>query len=181
MKKEIKKLDIIVLILSLILVMVNIYIYRTKVVRPINTAKNKEIVKEIYSEEDDQEIEDETEEDELANRREELKSLGERDRMELYFSKYIEYVENEEYRSAYNLLYSEFRNTYFDTLEKYEEYVKNKYPAMLDIEYTNIERQGDIYVLFINVKNLFNEEEAFEQKIVIRENDFDSFELSFNV
>lgn len=115
-----------------------------------------------------------------------LKKMGERDRMEHYFGKYITYIEKKEYEKAYDLLYPEFKNRYFKTIDEYKTYIQEKYPKeMISVNYNNIERQGEYYVLFLEIVDLSNssknDEKKISQKAVIYEKDYDDFVLSFDV
>lgn len=112
-----------------------------------------------------------------------LSTLGERDRMEYYCGKYIKHLKHKEYEQAYNMLYTEFKQNYFPTIEKYEEYVKDFYPDYFGLQYDDITRQGNIYVLRLKIIDTMDSETEEEniQRIVIRENDYNDFELSFQV
>ena len=128
-------------------------------------------------------IEESKSEEELAKEElEKLQKMTERDRMEYYFSKFIKYIKNEKYTEAYNLLYPEFREKYFKTQEEFRDYAKKTYPRSTGFSYNDIERQGSIYVLVITVidtNKKIGEEKS--QRIVIQENDFNDFVLSFQV
>lgn len=121
------------------------------------------------------------EENERQRSIERLKDMDERTRLQEYCGKYINYIEKKEYEKAYDLLYSEFKNNYFKTLEDFEKYVKEKYPEVISIKYNDISRHGEYYILAIKILDLKEAKKEFEQNIVIRENNFDDFELSFNV
>lgn len=112
-----------------------------------------------------------------------LKSMSERERMEYYFSEFMDYIENGKYQEAYDLLYPEFKENYFKTLEDFKEYVDKTYPEFVSFSYNDIERQGSIYVLMITVINpeLKKEDSKMSQRIVIKENNFNDFVLSFQV
>lgn len=113
-----------------------------------------------------------------------LQNMEERDRMEYYFNMFLEYLDSGNYESAYDLLYSEFKENYFPTLQSFEEYVKKVFPEMASIEHENIERNGDVYVLWIKITDVMNgkkTDEPKEMNIVIRENDYNDFEMSFSV
>lgn len=104
--------------------------------------------------------------------------------MERYFGKYIGYIEEEEYEKAYNLLYEEFKQNYFKTLDDYVKYIKETYPEMISVEYTNIERQGQYYVLFVDIVDLMatsGNENKISQNIVIYETDYNEFYISFSL
>lgn len=112
-----------------------------------------------------------------------LQEMEERDRMEYYFGKFLEKIENEEYEKAYGFLYQDFKNTYFPTLEDFTKYVQKTFSEMSDIEHENIERNGDVYVLWIRVGDVLNAKpnEKKPMNIVIKENDYNDFVMSFSV
>ncbi len=111
-----------------------------------------------------------------------LGEMGERDRMEYYVSSFMKAIENEEYQEAYDMLYDEFKQNYFKTLADFENYVKTKFPSMSSMEYTNIERNGTVYVLWVTISNpLSGKDSEREMNFVIQENDLNDFDLSFSV
>lgn len=112
----------------------------------------------------------------------ELSEMTERERMERYVGKFLENVRNGKYESAYGMLYDDFKTRYFPTLEEFESYAKTKFSSRVAAEYTNIERNGDIYILWVNISNpLKSKSEAREINFVIQENGLDDFVLSFSV
>lgn len=133
---------------------------------------------------DDAELtEEEVEQIEKDNIADALKDMEERDRMEYYCGMFLGYIEEEEYEKAYNLLYPEFKENYFPTLESFTEYVQNNFSEMSNIEHDNIERNGDVYVLWIYISDALNGKPGEKKKmnIVIKENDYNDFVLSFSV
>ena len=76
--------------------------------------------------------------------------------------------EEKNYEKAYNLLYEDYKNNYFPTLEDFEKYAKERYPDFMRIEHTYMSRQGDYYILTVNIYNLLtNEIIEKEQKYVL--------------
>lgn len=188
MKRK-KKLDIIAIMLTivlLILIGVNISLLSNKLLAPVY-ANNK--VKKEYEEiiakrnEEIKKITDKKTDVEMAEAEiKEVKKMKEKQRMQYYFSKYITYIEEKNYEKAYNLLYEEYRNNYFPTLEEFEKYVKQKYPDFMSVEYNDMSRQGEYYILTVNIYNLLtNEIIEKEQKYIIKENNFLDYVLSFQV
>ena len=114
---------------------------------------------------------------------EKLRVMGERDRMEYYFSYWVELLESREYKEAYGILYPEFRETYFSRLSEFESYVKKTFPRMAGLTFINIERNGDIYVLWVEIRDPLHgsKDEVIEMNVVIKENDFANIEMSFSV
>lgn len=112
-----------------------------------------------------------------------LQSMEEYDRIKYYFNKYISYIENGKYEEAYNLLYPDFKTTYFSTLESYITYVKQKYPSIMSVEYSDVARLGKYYVLDIKFVDIINvtetETPGFTQKVILYENNWNDFVISF--
>ena len=80
------------------------------------------------------------------------------------------------------MLYPEFRQTYFKSVEEFRDYAKKTYPLSVGFSYNDIERQGTIYVLIIKIIDPTKKVgEEKDQRIVIQENDFNDFVLSFQV
>ena len=95
-KKDERTYTIILAIIACVLMVINISIYinQNKYIPQQKSSENTTVQKETIKTEEEKEAE------EIAT----LKTLGERDRMERYFGKYIGYIEEEEYEKAYNLL-----------------------------------------------------------------------------
>lgn len=111
-----------------------------------------------------------------------LSEATERDRMEYYVSEFISAVEDSEYEEAYNMLYDEFKENYFPTLASFEEYAKKTFPRMCILEHENIERNGDVYVLWVTMSSaLASKDYGVEINFVIQENDLNDFVMSFSV
>lgn len=112
----------------------------------------------------------------------ELASLSERDRMERYAGYFIKNLEKKDYEKAYELLYDNFKKNYFPTLKSFEEYAKSKFPTTISVEYTNFERNGEVYVLWLVMSNpLASKDSGKEMNFVIQENDLNDFVMSFSV
>ena len=179
MKDNINLKRIVLVLIILILICTNFIIL---IKRNNQKKSNSNQSSEISVEEQENTVEQKSEEELAAEELEKLQKMTERDRMEYYFSKFIKYVKDEKYTEAYNLLYPEFREKYFKTQEEFKSYAKKTYPSSVGFSYNDIERQGSIYVLIITVidtNKKVGEEKT--QRIVIQENDFNDFVLSFQV
>lgn len=174
MNENIKIKDIILLLCALVLILINICII-INLLRANETNNYENEIKDEKVEENNINEEDTT--------LEMLKKSSERERMEFYFSEFIDYIENGKYQEAYNLLYPDFKDNYFKTLDDFKKYVNKTYPEFVSFSYNDIERQGNIYVLMITVINpdLSKSEAKKSQRIVIKENNFNDFVLSFQV
>ena len=110
-----------------------------------------------------------------------LTNMTERDRMEYYFSRFIKAIEAKNYEKAYNLLYDEYKQNYFPSLNDFEQYAKKTFPKMMSIEHTNFERSGDIYILFVTVSDTISPSEGKEMKFIVKEEALNDFVISFSV
>ena len=111
-----------------------------------------------------------------------LKGMTERARIEYYVTKFMDYVEAEDYENAYDLLNNDYKNNYFQSRTKFEEYADKNFSKMMDIDYTNFERSGDVYVIWMTVTDAINggPNSGKEFNFVVKENDYNDFELSFS-
>ena len=111
-----------------------------------------------------------------------LANKGERDRIEFYISKFIGSIGENSIEDAYGMLNDSFRTQYFPTLEDFESFISDRFPKMTAVEYTNIERNGDVYVVWLNLSNpLATGSTPKEMNFVVKENNVGDFELSFQV
>lgn len=113
---------------------------------------------------------------------EDLKGKDERTRIQQYCGKFIRYIESKDYDKAYALLYPDFKNNYFKTVEDFQNYAEEKFPStLIAVEYNNIERQGKYYILFTTIKTPLDSSYSMDQKFILIENGFNDFQLSFDV
>ncbi len=175
-KNGIKKSTIILAVIIIILTSINVSLLKEKKDREKKTSTTNTVKEQTYVKQTEEELKKET--------IQKLKKLGERDRMEYYIGEYIGFIEEKKYDKAYELLYPEFKNNYFKSLEDFEKYAKEKYPSSIIMRYNNIERQGDYYILFTEIidADTVNTivEKRVEQKIIVKENGYDDFYISFD-
>lgn len=99
----------------------------------------------------------------------------------LNIDKLFKAINDKSYYYVYNFLTTEFKNTYFKSLDDFERYAKEKFFENNRIEYKNFEEQNGIYIYTIEIHNKNNEEESIEKTIIMKLNDGTDFEMSFNV
>lgn len=110
---------------------------------------------------------------------EKLKSMSEKERIRFYVSKYISYIETNEYEKAYALLYDDFKANYFPTVQDFKNYVKNKYPDIITMNNSSIKREGKYYILTMTFADMIEDKKNFAQKFIVVENNYNDFVLSF--
>ena len=183
LQNKLEKVDIILIIVILILIVVNLSIYWIEIGEPkylIQQSASPSTTKvETKKKEETKTIEIPQTQEEIIKK---LATLGERDRMEYYVGQYFKHLEKKEYEEAYNMLYAEFKENYFPTLEDYTSYVQSFYPAKWALVYDDITRQGNIYVLKLKILDIFgSEEDEKQQRVVVKENNYNNFVISFQV
>ena len=110
-----------------------------------------------------------------------ISNMTEGDRIRNYLSTYMSYLEKDEYQKAYDLLYPEFKQNYFKTLEEFENYIEERYPMFITYNQDDIQRQGNYFILEITILSDSDDKENFSQRFVIYENGINDFVLSFEV
>ena len=147
-----------------------------------NSSKQPDEISEVQISIDQQaQMEKESKEIENEVIVEKLSKMGERDRMEYYISSFIRKIENKNYEGAYALLYDDFKTNYFPTQAEFEAYCKKTFPKMITLTHTNIERSGDVYVMFVTLGDSISTSEGREIKFIIQEKELNNFVISFSV
>mgnify|MGYP000217003885 CR=1 FL=1 len=181
LQKKLGKTDLILIIIILILIVINLTLYTKKILQPKqDEQKTYQLTTVVRDKEENTKKITVPETDEEIIKK--LSTLEERDRMEYYCGVYFKHIEKKEYEQAYNLLYTEFKKNYFPTIEDFEEYVQKTYPSTWALEYSDITRQGTIYVLKLKILDLYgSKENEKSQRIVVQENNYNDFVISFQV
>ncbi len=168
-----KVINILLVIVVLILLAINIKIFINNHEEKADEDQNGGI-ENIMVQKDEQEDTQNVITDKVAD-------MTERSRMQTYFGTFISYIEEKDYESAYELLNENFKNNYFKTLEQFETYMQ-RYPKDIAVEYKSIERQGELFVLTVEIKDVFNSDtQVINQRVVIRELGVNQFTISFQV
>ena len=120
---------------------------------------------------------------EKDNMKAKLLNMGERDRMEYYIAHFINCCERKKYSLAYEMLGEDFKTGYFQTEEAFEKYAKEKFPSMANLDFTNIERNGNTYVMWVTITDVLNgkRDSGIEYNFVIEENDINNIKMAFSV
>lgn len=113
---------------------------------------------------------------------EDLSGKTEQQRMQYYCAQFFKYISIRDFEKAYNLLYSEYKENYFPTLESFKKYMIEYFPSDVSLTYNNMERLGNIYVLWVGVKDVYYGKNGhnFDMYIVIQENAYNDIQMSFS-
>ena len=170
--KNVDKKTILLALLAVISIMINILLLINKILIP--NIKQKDLLTK-------EEIVILSEEEQKIQETDYIKTLSEGKRITRYVANYIKYIEVKQYQKAYDLLNQDFKENYFDTIEKYKEYVTEHYAENIGIYYSDISRQGNYYILSATVIDIKREKAQIEQRFIVYEQDFNDYELSFEV
>ncbi len=161
-----KILRILLLIVAILVIIVLI------ILTEINKSKNNK-TSAISEQEDNEEI---VENSITSN----ISKMSEEDRIESYIGEFISLIEEKNYSQAYNKLNANFKNNYFKTVEDFEKYAESKYPSNPNIEYSSIERIGEIYLIQTKITDVIDSSfQEVSQKFVVRENGANDYTISF--
>ncbi len=178
LKIKLDRNEILMIVAILILIIVSLSLYDKKVLQPKRNQEKSFQISESGEKQESVVVVPRTEEEIIKK----LSQMGERDRMEYYCGEYFRHLENEEYNEAYALLYDEFKKNYFPTVDDFIAYVKKTYPSQWALSYSDITRQGNLYVLRLEIYDVLGSKENEKvQFVVIRENTYNDFVLSFQV
>ena len=159
--------------IAILIIAIAVIIIILSIVLAVIKNKNKQVDQAILDKEAAQ-IYNDTMINQLAN-------MTEMQRMKTYAANFIEHVEKKDYNAVYEVLYSEFKENYFRTLTEFENYCKDYFPVIFNVEYNNIERLDNIYVLETTITDLVDMDRTFGMYIVIRENALNDYDISFSV
>ncbi len=112
---------------------------------------------------------------------ERVRNRGEKERMQVYLAEFIKNLEKGEYGKAYNKLYPEFRENFFETEEGFKQYAKQNYSSLMAVEYEDIQRQGAYYILTVTITNLEEPLTTINQMFIIHETGLNEYQISFQV
>lgn len=88
--------------------------------------------------------------------------------------KVISAINDGDYKYVYSKLDETFKNNNFDTLQKFEEYVKNNFFEANDIEYENYVEEGNLSIFRGKIVEKFNNEftSTNQQEIIVKQRDY---------
>lgn len=127
----------------------------------------------------------EIEEEEIETNEEKinkLKKKTEAERIKAYLGSYFKYIEKKDYDSAYDLLYPEFKQSYFPAIGDYKKYIEEQdFPDLMTIDYDEITTQGELYIVTVRIGNMTarSETQKVEKSFMIKENNYNDYFISF--
>ena len=113
---------------------------------------------------------------------EEYNKSNEQKKVMLNVDKWVEMLNNRDYKHAYNVLDETFRNNSIGTEEDFEKYIKEHCPSHYEVEYKEFNKEGNTYIQSIELKDIENEEAPVIKVNIIMQllQDID-FTMSFSI
>ena len=104
-------------------------------------------------------------------------------RVQMNIDKFFKMINRHDYKTAYSCLATSFKNNYTLTGEKFIEAVKNKFFTYNNVEYVKCDEVGNnTYAYEIKLTDLTgNNQEEKTITIIMKLNDEDNFEMSFDI
>lgn len=110
---------------------------------------------------------------------EKYNSGGEQQKVALNIDKFIQAINNKDYKYAYNCLADSYKNNYFRTQEEFENYAKQNFYNSSDIEYKEFETKGDVYTYSVILTNKETDEQT-NKTFIMQLGEGTEFVMSFN-
>ncbi len=112
--------------------------------------------------------------------KEKVSKMGERSRMQTYIGEFLGYITQGRYDKAYGYLNEDFKKNYFDTEEKFKDYVTKNFPKVIATKYTDIERRGTYYILTVDIFDAMDSSTGtITRRFVVKELGKNEFTISF--
>ncbi len=107
-------------------------------------------------------------------------STSNQKRVMMNVDKWIQMLNNRDYKAAYEVLNETFRNNTFGSEEKFEAYIKENYPNHYTVEFSTYSDEDATHVQKIKLKDIAEEKEEKELEIIMRLEEGIDFVMSFN-
>lgn len=106
----------------------------------------------------------------------------EQEKVAINIQKVIAALKDKDYEYVYNKLNENFRNSNFNTLEEFENRMKNIYTGKMSLAFKEFSNEGNIFIYDINLKGrtASNNRET-NMQILMRLKDNKDFEMSFSI
>ncbi len=95
--------------------------------------------------------------------------------------KFVSAINEEDYKYAYNVLDESFKQKNMPTQADFEKFVKDNFYANNTVEHNDVEKQGNLFVYTITLKNANNESEQKELTVIMKLEEETDFVMSFSI
>ena len=95
--------------------------------------------------------------------------------------KFVSAINEEDYKYAYNVLDESFKQKNMPSQADFEKFVKDNFYANNTVEHNDVEKQGNLFVYTITLKNANNESEQKELTVIMKLEEETDFVMSFSI
>ena len=112
---------------------------------------------------------------------EKYKSLKDEEKVINCLAKVFEAINNKDYKYVYGKLNQTFRKNNFDSIEKFEKYVKENFYINNNIEYLGVEEKEEYKIINTKIINSKDKDKFISRKFIIGLVEETNFEMSFTL
>lgn len=99
--------------------------------------------------------------------KEEYDKVNEQKKVMMNIDKWIQMLNNRDYKSAYEVLDETFKDNYFNTEEQFENIMRNTFPLHYKVQYGEFEEENNTYMKQIILTDITEKEEGEIQTTII--------------
>ena len=111
--------------------------------------------------------------------KEEYLSGNDNKKVIMNIDKFIQMINNYDYKAAYEVLNDTFKQNNFGSEESFKQYMQNTYYRYNSISIKDFSKQNNVYIYQITITNKQNDKEQKEMNIIMKLNSETNFEMSF--
>lgn len=102
-------------------------------------------------------------------------------KVKMNVDKWILMLNNRDYKSAFEVLDEDFRNQYFQTVEKFEQYMRNIFPLHYGLTFSDCTQEGGVFVQKILLTDIISNDKTVIPETIIMKLTDEGFVMSFRI
>lgn len=113
--------------------------------------------------------------------KERYKTAKDEDKVKMNIDKWILMLNNRDYKAAYEVLDEEFRNEYFQNVDKFEKYMRTTFPLRYGLTFTDFKQEAGVFIQDILLTDIVSNDKSITQETIIMKLTEDGFKMSFRI
>lgn len=102
-------------------------------------------------------------------------------KVQMNVDKWILMLNNKDYKAAYEVLDESFREQYFGTVEKFEEYMRGRFPEYYGLTFSDFSEEAGVYIQKILLTDIRAKQDFVLPETIIMKLTDDGFRMSFRI
>lgn len=111
----------------------------------------------------------------------EYQSATEQEKVAMNIDKFVQMLNNRDYKAAYTVLNDAFKQNYFKTQDDFENYMRQILPSHYKLEFGDFTNENQTFIQKIKLIDIANEQNVIEKNIIMRLDSGENFVMSFNI